>query len=45
MSNFVTHSSLCQIHEKLVEGQLWTEVTCMTIGGHIKVLPGMFQVI
>ena len=36
---------LCQIHEKLVEGELWAEVTGVTIRGHIKILPGMCQVI
>ena len=32
---------MCQIHEKLVEGELWAEVTGVTIWGHIKILPGM----
>ena len=36
---------MCQIHEKLVEGELWAEVTGVTIWGHIKILPGMCQVI
>ena len=31
---------MCQIHEKLVEGELWAEVTGVTIWGHIKILPG-----
>ena len=35
----------CQIHEKLVKGELWAEVTGVTIWGHIKILPGMCQVI
>ena len=45
VSNFITFSSYMSIHEKLVEGEFWTEVTHMTICGHIKVLPGMCQVI
>ena len=36
---------MCQIHKKLVEGELWAEVTGVTIWGHIKILPGMCQVI
>ena len=36
---------MCQIHEKLVEDELWEEVTGVTIWGHIKILPGMCQVI
>ena len=36
---------MCQIHEKLVEGELWAEVTSVRIWGHIKILPGMCQVI
>ena len=36
---------MCQIHEKLVEGELWAEVTGVTVWGHIKILPGMCQVI
>ena len=36
---------ICQIHEKLVEGELWVEVTHVTIGCHMKVLPIMCQVI
>ena len=36
---------MCQIHEKLVEGELWAEVTGVTTGGHIKILPDMHQVI
>ena len=32
---------MCQIHEKLVEGELWAEVTGVTIWGHMKILPGM----
>ena len=36
---------MCQIHEKLVEGELWAEVTGVTIWGHIKILPGICQVI
>ena len=32
---------MCQIHEKLVEGELWAEVTGVTIWGHIKILLGM----
>ena len=27
---------MCQIHEKLVEGELWAEVTGVTIWGHIQ---------
>ena len=34
-----------QIHKKLVEGELWAEVTGVTIWGHIKILPGICQVI
>ena len=42
MSSFVilSHSG-----KKLVEGQLCTEVTQVTIWGHMKVLPSMPQVI
>ena len=41
-----THAAvMCQIHKKLVEGELWAEVTGVTIWGHIKILPGMCQVI
>ena len=42
MSNFVilSHSG-----EKLVEGQLWAEVTQVTVWGHMRVLPIMPQVI
>ena len=36
---------MCQIHEKLVEGELWAEVIGVTIWGHIKILPGMCQII
>ena len=36
---------MCQIHKKLVEGELWAEVTGVTIWGHIKNLPGICQVI
>ena len=36
---------MCQIYKKLVEGELWTAVTGVTIWGHIKILPGMCQVI
>ena len=36
---------MCQICEKLVEGELWAEVTVVTIWGHNKILPGMCQVI
>ena len=32
---------MCQIHEKLVKGELWAEVTGVTIWGHIKILRGM----
>ena len=32
---------MCQIHEKLVEGELCAEVTGVTIWGHMKILPGM----
>ena len=35
---------MCQIHKKLVKGELWAEVTGVTIWGHIKILPGMCQV-
>ena len=31
--------------KKLVEGELWAEVTGVTIWGHITILPGMCQVI
>ena len=34
-----------KFHKKLVEGQLWTAVTHVTIWGHMKVLPSMCQVI
>ena len=34
-----------KFHKKLVKGQLWTEVTHVTIWGHMKVLPSMCQVI
>ena len=30
---------MCQIHEQLVKGELWAEVTSVTIWGHIKILP------
>ena len=36
---------MCQIHEKLVKGELWAEVTGVTVSGHIEILPGMCQVI
>ena len=36
---------MCQIHEKLVEAELWAEVRGVTIWGHIKILLGMCQVI
>ena len=36
---------MCQIHEKLVEGELWAEVTGVTIWNNIKILPCMCQVI
>ena len=36
---------MCQIHEKLVDDELWEEVTGVTVWGHIKILPGMCQVI
>ena len=36
---------MCQIHKKLVEGELRAEVTGVTIRGHIKILPGICQVI
>ena len=32
---------MCQIHQKLVKGELWAEVTGVTVWGHIKILPGM----
>ena len=35
---------MCQIHDKLVEGELWAEVTGVTIWGHIKILPGLCHV-
>ena len=44
MSNFVTCSSYVSNSQK-VEGELWAEVTGVTIWGHIKILPGMCQVI
>ena len=31
--------------KKLVEGELWAEVTHVTIWGHMRVLPSMSQVI
>ena len=42
MSSFVilSHSG-----KKLVKGQLWAEVTQVTILGHMRVLPSMPQVI
>ena len=36
---------MSQIQEKLVKGELWAEVTGVTIWGHIKILPGICQVI
>ena len=36
---------MCQIHKKLVEGELWAEVTGVTVWSHIKILPSMCQVI
>ena len=42
MSSFVI---LSRSGKKLVEGQLWAEVTYVMIWGHMKVLPGMCQVI
>ena len=36
---------MCQIHEKLVEDELWAEVTGVTVWGQIKILPGMCPVI
>ena len=33
---------MCQIHKKLVEGELWAEVTSVTIWEYIKILPGMY---
>ena len=42
MSSFVT---LSHSGEKLVKGQLWAEVTQVTIWGHMRVLPSMPQVI
>ena len=36
---------MCQIHKKLVEGELWAKVTGVTIWDHINILPGMCQVI
>ena len=36
---------MCEIHKKLVEGELWAEVTGVRIWGHMKILPGMCQVI
>ena len=36
---------MCQIHKKLVKGELWAEVTGVTIWDHIKILLGMCQVI
>ena len=44
--NNLSHSAvMCQIHEKLVEGESWAEVTGVTVWGHIKILPGVCQVI
>ena len=44
--HFFAHVAvMCQIHKKLVEGELWAEVTGVTIWDHIKILPGMYQVI
>ena len=45
VSNLVTCSSYVLNSRKLVEGELWAEVTDVTIWGHIKILPGMCQVI
>ena len=42
MSSFVI---LSPSWKKLIEGQLWAEVTQVTIWGHMKVLPSMCQVI
>ena len=36
---------MCKIHEKLVKGELLAKVTGVTIWDHIKILPGMCQVI
>ena len=36
---------MCQIHEKLVEGEFWAEVTGVTVWGQIMILSGMCQVI
>ena len=44
VSTFVHAAVMCQIHKKLVKGELWAEVTGVTIWGHIKILPGMCQV-
>ena len=42
----LSHAAVvCQIHKKLVESELWAEVTDVTIWGHIKILPGMCPVI
>ena len=32
---------MCQIHEKLVVGELWAQVRGVTIWHHIEILPGM----
>ena len=33
---------MCQIHKKLVKGELWAEITGVTIWGHIKILPDQY---
>ena len=42
MSSFVI---LSRSGKKFVEGELWAEVKSVTVWGHIKILPGMCQVI
>ena len=45
MRNFVTCSSYNWYWQKVCKGELWVEVTHVTIGGHMRVSPSMFQVI
>ena len=41
MSNFSLAAVIHQLGKKLDEGQLWAEVTWVTIWGHMNVLPSM----
>ena len=46
MSKFCHMQQLCvKFTKKLVESELLAEVTGVTVWGHIKILPGMCQVI